>query len=868
MKVPGGTTLLGLTQTLLFLFLLACGGGLHAVALDVTAGDRKRAEVAVSWCATARDLPASSVIDGGCPLRPLRPEGLHPGIDHRAFWMRLELVNPGPFREERWLEVGHPRLFEVMLCAPGPPSCSAIGSSVPLTRRDPVGRRYGVLALHVPPDDHATVWVRVASDTLVDLTPTLWEPEAYRIWLRESELVNVLGLGSLLPVIFASLVMFGIQRQRMFLFYALATAAVLLNDGLQNGLLQRYAWPEGWTLPIQLLPFSYLVTVAAYVALLYISVPGFGRFRVLHRLLLGCMALLMLALLYAIGVDYSAALPFWYPLIFVVLALALLLMFRVWRAGSWQAGILCVGQLSLIVWGVFRLLEDAGWGGVSPVFLQVYKFVLLFHAQLFLVVMLMHSRNLRAQLKVARAESEARVAFLAQMSHELRAPLDTVLGNAQLIARAAPPPLIASRVAAISDSGRQLLRLIDDLLDYARGLAGRLRIELVPIELHAFLRGVERNGRMLAARQGNRFELKLAQPHRRLAGDIVLRLDGGRLRQVLDNLLGNAARYTRNGRIVLDVTLRPLFGESLRIEFAVSDSGEGIAPADQKRIFQPFERAGRHDRQGAGLGLAISRQLVELMGGRIGVESQPGQGACFQFWIEAAMVPSGIVVDRTAVEAFEAIGYTGHRRHLLLVDHDEANRMILAALLRDFGFVVDELGGVVAAGSYLASSMALDLVLMNQFMPDGSGWTLLESLARLRPGVPALMISAAPPTPPSESVAALCAGHFLRPLDHAVLLCAIGDLLGLQWLSDAREVVPDAPGSERPDDVALGELARLSAGGELTAIIEWAVALKANSPRHGEFADRVLAAAKALDFVTLEALAARPGQEKSPNRSF
>ena len=116
MKVAGGTTQLGLTQTLLFLFVLVCCGGLHAAALYVTAADRQHAEVAASWYATARDLPISAVVEGGCTLRPLRPEDLHPGIDHLAFWIRLELSNPGPFFVERWLEVGHPRLFEVMSC--------------------------------------------------------------------------------------------------------------------------------------------------------------------------------------------------------------------------------------------------------------------------------------------------------------------------------------------------------------------------------------------------------------------------------------------------------------------------------------------------------------------------------------------------------------------------------------------------------------------------------------------------------------------------------------------------------------------------------------------------------------------------------
>lgn len=863
MMTLGPLWCLRLLQAVLLCAWLLPWGGLQAATLEIGTADSQRVDAAASWCATTHELSVDSVAAGGCTLQPLRAGDLNQGLDRRAFWLRLELVNPGPQPQERWLEVGHLRLTEVALYAPQPAGWqrSAIGMGVPLAERDLVGRRYGVLALTLPPHSREVVWLRVATDTRVDLTTMIWQPEAYRQQLHQNELSQLLGLGGLLPAVLLSLLLFAMMRQNMFLFFALSMSGALLADGVQSGLMQRYAWPQDRPLPVQLFSLAYLVAIPAFVAWLHAAVPGLVRFRIAHRLWLACTMLVVTTLLYAAAVDFAVAMPLAALLMLSTLLLGCWLMFRAWRVGSRPAGFLFAALALLIVISLLRLADFGGLIRSGSMLAQVLKFALLLITQAFLAGMLVRSRELSAELAVAQAESEARVAFLARMSHELRAPLDTVLGNAQLIARAAPPPVIASRVAAVTDSGRQLLRLVDDLLDYARGQAGGLRIEPVPVALDDFLRGVERNARLLAARQGNRFELKLEAEAGALPslGDLVLRFDPGRLRQVLDNLLANAARHTRGGEISLEVVLQPLKDGRLRLGFAVRDSGEGIAPADLQRIFEPFERAGyleRQGRQGAGLGLAISRQLVELMGGRMGVESQLGQGACFRFWVETREEPVGSGRDASTIEALEAVGYTGPRRSLLLVDDDEANRALLADLLRELGFKVREAGSVATCFETLASSEALDLVLTDQYLSDGEGWQLLERLAELRPGVPALMISAAPSAPPSPQMAELCAAHFLRPLDHAALLGAIGDLLGLQWLSGTTEVASDANGCERPDAAALRELARWIDGGQLTEIIEWANALKANSPRYGGFADRVLAAVDAIDFPAIEALVA------------
>jgi len=521
------------------------------------------------------------------------------------------------------------------------------------------------------------------------------------------------------------------------------------------------------------------------------------------------------------------------------------------------------------------------------------------------------TRQLQGELLRVQTESAAQLAFLARMSHELRSPLDTILGYAQLLARSHPDLATSAGVLTIRDSGRHLLRLIDHLLDYARGAAGMLELQPEPVRLATFLRGIERMARLLAAHQDNRFELITAGGTAGLAAGAV-RLDADRLRQVLGNLLANAARHTQHGAIRLEVQAQPLGAERLRLEFAVSDTGEGIAPEDQARVFQPFERAQRgvaKRRQGAGLGLAIARQIVELMGGELTLASVLGAGACFRFWLPVQVLPAEAVTRGDQVEGFTAAGYAGPRRRVLLVDDEGGSRGILAGLLQELGFAVLEAESGNAVAARLPGLPTLDLVLTDQFMPDGDGWQVLKILTAARPEVPVVLLSAAPPSPPAGWPGdCRFAAQFLKPIDHALLLRRIGDLLDLQWLDDPLPLegpsatedkadclspeltVPNSGSADlatassvtrvngeavaaahSPADPPQGypstakeapvpaedllHLARLVELGQVTAIKEWALDLKSRHPGQAAFADQVLIALNGLDFDRLAQLA-------------
>ncbi|WP_437626805.1 sensor histidine kinase [Sorangium sp. So ce1151] len=245
-----------------------------------------------------------------------------------------------------------------------------------------------------------------------------------------------------------------------------------------------------------------------------------------------------------------------------------------------------------------------------------------------------------AELTIAKdaadSANRAKTTFLANMSHELHAPLSAILGHAELLQRSPDlAPQRRSSIDVVRRSGEHLLVLIDDLLDLARIEAGRMDLAPSNVHLPSLVRGVVEMCRVRAQRKG--FALNYAQE-----GNVPawVSVDEKRLMQVLINLLGNAVKFTSAGRVIFRVEATDDSPEGRTVLFHVEDTGPGIAPADLERIFVAFEQAGDHGarRMGAGLGLAISRRIVEQMGGKIEVKSALGEGSTFTVTLRLRVV--------------------------------------------------------------------------------------------------------------------------------------------------------------------------------------------------------------------------------------
>ncbi len=238
------------------------------------------------------------------------------------------------------------------------------------------------------------------------------------------------------------------------------------------------------------------------------------------------------------------------------------------------------------------------------------------------------SEELRLAVEGAEAASVAKSAFLANMSHELRTPLNAILGYSELLAEDAAPQA-RQDLDRIQSAGRRLLHIINAMLDIARIEAGRVDVELDVVELDGFVADAVAAVREDAADKG------LALTSTVAPGVTTLLTDRAKLKQVIENLLGNAVKFTESGRVELRVRAGAV-DERTGVVLAVRDSGIGISPEKMGRLFQDFAQVDESNTRkfgGTGLGLAISRRLCALIGGRVDVESTPGVGSTFSVWV-------------------------------------------------------------------------------------------------------------------------------------------------------------------------------------------------------------------------------------------
>jgi PAS domain S-box-containing protein len=313
-----------------------------------------------------------------------------------------------------------------------------------------------------------------------------------------------------------------------------------------------------------------------------------------------------------------------------------------------------------------------------------------------LVIMIDNTERNRAKQQIektkeaAEAANQAKSEFLANMSHELRTPLNAILGFSRMMARDKIATVDQKEnLAIINRSGEHLLDMINDVLDLSKIEAGRVELDVETFDLPLLLEDLGRMIEVRAQEAGLLFESHIDEELPQ-----YVKADAGKLRQILINLLGNAVKYTDEGGITLRARSMPLPNAPAmaRLQLEVADSGQGIAPEIQERIFEPFYQIGQIQAiSGTGLGLAISKSFVKMMTGEIRVDSTPGRGALFRVELPVVLADSvEVLVVGATGPAVLGLATGQATRRILVVEDNSANRLLLYSLLREAGFEVRE----------------------------------------------------------------------------------------------------------------------------------------------------------------------------------
>lgn len=883
-----------------WLWLAACGAAWGADALDVSqVGVRAQldAYLQVLPDGDAAMSPGAALERGG--WLPATPERLRRASASSGFWLRLPLANQGAERVTRWLVVGSPRLEAVdfFLVPEGrlvPQATQRGGMLRPLDER-PVAGTESIFTASLAPGERAVALVRVQTRTPVDVNVEVWEPLAYRDHQLRDHLWVLVPVTALAVVALALLAHALVRRDIALLSLAGWLVSAGVHELAQEGYLYRHVFDQGGELALRV-PFVAALAVVMSSAAFFHTFLGIKDLPGWRHVFPTASVISVLLLVGLTWVDLHAFAEINLMAIALYIGLGAAALISAWHHGRPYAGLvlmLSAGQAIAYAWRLLppplgTRLGEAVHGGASGavIYTAVLGAVLMFvvirrsQAQLRRAIaerdrrdqageaekrrleLAVHERTqaLQDALIASNEASRAKMEFLGQVSHDLRSPLTAIIGYADMIIAAGRRDAENARI--IRRSARHLLGLLNDLIDYVRASQPGM-LQLAPVYTSAMLNGIAAEGRALAEKNGNVFEFKAAATL-----PLVIAADAKRLRQVMENLLSNAAKFTRGGYVQFHVGLEagPRAGgpadPTCHFVFTVRDTGPGIPAQALRNIFEPFQRLkSTEHHEGLGLGLSIAHQWVARMGGRIEAASQVGHGTTMRVHLPLALSSEESLAEDQRMEDDGVLPQLdGGGRVVWIVEDSKVIRQMLNEELERVGFHVVAFGGGRAALEQIRAEdqQPPDLILTDLQMPHADGRDVLAHARRRWPGLPVVLLTAALEPPAAEEDGFTVV--MTKPLSMSKLRQTVGQLLGLCAQASGMATLPmpvpprEAPPAWRPDEAMLQrgrELLRMCAVSDL---VDWAEDLARQDPAAHAFAAKARALAERTDLKALAQL--------------
>ena len=727
---PAAGLLLSLLLLSLLLLALCIGAPAQAASLQLAAD----AEVVDAWPAVTILRDPDSRLDAAAALAAAadyqRPQtaraslGMQPGTT----WLRIPIAVPKASTSGWVMQIDYALLDEVdvHLARDGRLHRIASLGRMQQPSGDALKGRVPAAVLRLAPGNEYTVLVRVASvgPKIVPISfmqPTAVLPDA----LGEQALQGLL-LGLRITLILYALGQWFTLREHLFGKYALLATGVTVYSLAWFGLAGQYLWPGNlWLLEHGAGLASALASCGAYLFVEHVLARP-GQDRIFSGLMKTFAALCLLtALGFAVGLIGHR------HLVLVVGTLGIMPMllglpgaFRRARAGDPVGGYLLLGWV--VTFGTSLVTAQLINGKLPANFWTMHALLFgsTFNMLVFMRILGLRTKAMQAAMLRAEANTRMKSEFLANMSHEIRTPMNAIIGMSRLALMREPAPALRNYLSKILGASEHLMGIINDILDFSRIEAGKLHLEAVPFDLDDMLEH-------LSSLLGVKAEAKGIELIFRVGPGVPQRLVGDPLRlgQVLINLTGNAVKFTERGEIVVAVDAVHSAEGRVTLAFSVSDTGIGMTEEQLGRLFQSFSQADSSTTRkygGAGLGLSISRQLVELMQGEISVRSTPGVGSRFTF-----SVPLGTDDGVALASAVRKAMLLDVRA--LVVDDSATARAALVEMLGTLG--VD--AAAAASGEECLALLAraddarkpYQIVLMDYLMPGLDG---VETIRRIQ----------------------------------------------------------------------------------------------------------------------------------------
>lgn len=633
---------------------------------------------------------------------------LNAGYSHSVFWLKVDLhYRPNnPAAQRSWLlELAYPPLDHLDLYLPDATGryqlARRTGDALPFASRQIRQNNY-LFNLDFAPDEHKTLYLRLQSQGSIQAPLTLWSSTAF---LEEQPVrLYVLGMiyGVLLGMLVYNLFIYLAVRDTSYLYYIFYIASFGLYQLSVNGAAVEYFWPNNPWWANASTPFFIGAAglFGSQFARSFLQTASHSRW--LDRLLVLLIACSAIVVALSLMTSYALALR-------LATALALAFTVTIFAAGifAWWRG-LRVARYFIIAWSAFLLGGAVNTlmvlGYLPNLFLTMYASQIGSAIEVALLSLALADRinSMREQqaqtlfdagqkLEVLNQElahsNRLKDEFLSTLTHELRTPMNGVIGSLELMQTVDLDPELAQYQQTAAGSARDMMRMVNGILTLTELQAGRLKVQREDFSLRGVLDRLQLQFAANAMSKALDFEIEVATglPDR-------LQGDSSKLIQCLECLLDNAIKFTREGGLVLRVTGKSAGEGRMALSFTVIDTGIGFTDLDEATLYQRFfQLDGSMTREygGLGVGLAICRQLIELLGGRLTHQSQPGRGSRFQLEVEFAL---GNVPASPAEQRFK--GYTPISRRapqecsVLLVDDNSINQLVVRGMLLKLGYRV------------------------------------------------------------------------------------------------------------------------------------------------------------------------------------